>query len=158
MDTTDFTAQVLIFILGALFVGYVLHSTSKRKKDEENKTSGNFPAARSRKFDPAAELPKDTPAPPAEPPKDTQPPPPKPEKVHFPTSGQTFMMFKELGCKEEENSIMTGSNVEVCQVMCSNDSQCGRFTIDDNGDCKMYNICTPERLGGHITLYTRHRG
>lgn len=153
--------QSLIFIFGVIVIGYVLYTSSKPEEDQKDYTGANIPASHSRKFDPSSELPKDLPESeqPELPntPEPKRPDPPKPEKVHFPTSGETFMMFKELGCKEDENSIMTGSNTEICQVMCASDNQCGRFTINDDGDCKMYNICTPVHMGENISLYTRHK-
>lgn len=158
MQSLDLGSQVLLFILGISLILYVLRTGSKRETAQESKNTGNFPASHERAFDPTAELPKDAEPPTPDPPKDTElptPDPPAPEKMNFQSSGQTYTAFKEFGCEEDENSIMTGTNVEICQMMCSNDSQCGRFTINDDGDCRMYHICTPKRVGAHSTLYNR---
>ena len=82
---------------------------------------------------------------------------PVPVKRAFGSSGKTFMEIEGRGCENNVLSFMSDTTLEICQLVCTSDPECGAFVFSENNDCNTYDICKRVVEDKKAVLFTRER-
>lgn len=82
---------------------------------------------------------------------------PVPVKRAFGSSGKTFMEIEGRGCDNNVLSFMSDTTLEICQLVCTSDPECGAFVFKENSDCNTYDTCRRVTNDKTATLFTREK-
>lgn len=82
---------------------------------------------------------------------------PVPKRRSFGSSGKTFMEIEGMGCENNVLSFMSDTTLEICQLVCTSDPECGAFVLSENNDCNTYDTCKRVIKNKKATLFTREK-
>lgn len=80
-----------------------------------------------------------------------------PKKHYFDSSGKTFSEIEGLDCESPVLAFMSDTTLEICQLVCTSDPECGVFVFAKNSDCNTYSMCKRIFDNGETTLFTREK-
>lgn len=80
-----------------------------------------------------------------------------PKKHYFDSSGKTFSEIEGLDCESPVLAFMSDTTLEICQLVCTSDPECGVFVFAKNKDCNTYSMCKRILDNGKTTLFTREK-